>query len=106
MNDKERDNRYLRARERVDAIKQFYTSLIFYILFIGFLAWLNYYTNQWRYAWFLWAAFGFGIGVVVKAFQAFGWLPYMNKDWEERKIREYMDRDEESRDLPSKNRWQ
>lgn len=102
MNEREKENRYLRAKERVEAIKKFYTSLIFYIVFIGFLAWLNYYTNEWRYMWFLWAAIGWGIGLVFQAFKAFGWLPYMNKDWEERKIREFMDKDDER---SADNRW-
>lgn len=95
MVDFNKEQKYLRAKERVDALKKFYTSLFSYIVFIGFLAWLNYYTNEWRYMWFLWAAIGWGIGLIIQAFKAFGWLPYMNKDWEERKIREYMDKEDD-----------
>lgn len=101
MNDFEKENKYLRAKERVAAIKKFYSSLLSYVVFIGFLAGLNYYTNEWSNPWFLWAAFGWGIGLVFHSFKAFGWLPYLNKNWEERKIKEFMDKDNE----PSNDRW-
>lgn len=102
MKDLDKEAKFLQAKERVACIKKFYTSLMFYIVFIGFLAALNYYTNRWDYPWFLWAAFGWGIGIVIQAFKAFRWLPYMNKSWEERKIKEFMDKDN---DTSSGNRW-
>jgi len=101
MNDFNNENKYLRAKERVAAIKKFYSNLMSYVVFILFLAGLNYYTNEWRSPWFLWAAFGWGIGIVFHAFKAFGWVPYMNKNWEDRKIKEFMDNDNDQ----SNNRW-
>lgn len=100
MDFENRENKYLRAKEQVAEIKKFYTSLLFYVIFIGFLAALNYYTNEWRYMWFLWAAFGWGIGIVVQAIKAYKWAPFMTKDWEERKIKELMEQDENET-----NRW-
>lgn len=97
-----RENRYLRAKERVAEMKKFYSSLMFYIIFIGFLAALNYYTNEWSYMWFLWAAFGWGIGLIFQAIKAFNFTPFMNKNWEERKIREFMDKEEEG---SNNQRW-
>lgn len=97
-----KENRYLRAKEQVASIKKFYTSLFFYVIFIGFLAGLNWYSNELRYPWFLWAAIGWGIGLVFQAAKAFKWAPYMNKDWEERKIKEFMDKEEKS---STSNRW-
>ncbi len=94
-NKENRENRYLRAKEQVREMKKFYTSLVFYVIFIAFLGWLNYYTNEWRYMWFLWAAFGWGIGLVFQALKAFNWAPFMNKNWEERKIKELMDKEEQ-----------
>ena len=94
----DRENRYLRAKDQVAEIKKFYTSLFFYIVFISFLGGLNYYTNEWRYMWFLWAAMGWGIGLTFQAFKAFKWAPFMAKDWEERKIKELMDDEEEAQD--------
>jgi len=96
------ENRYYRAKERVREMKKFYSSLMLYVVFISFLAALNYYTNQWHYMWFLWAAFGWGIGLVFHAAKAFNWAPFMNKDWEDRKIKEFMERDETN---SSGQRW-
>ncbi len=97
----DKESKYMRAKDRVREMKKFYTSLGFYVVFIGFLAALNYYTNEFRYMWFLWAAFGWGIGLIFQALKAFNWAPFMNKDWEDRKIKELMDKDDEV----SNNRW-
>ena len=97
-----KENKYLRAKEQVREIKKFYTGLMFYIIFIGFLATINYYTNQWNYMWFLWAAFGWGIGIVFHAAKAFQWSPFLNKRWEERKIQEFMKEEEQKE---NSNRW-
>ena len=101
MDNYNNENKYMRAKDRVARIKKFYSSLLSYIVFITLLAGLNYYTNEWRSPWFLWAAFGWGIGLIFHAFKAFGWVPFMNKNWEDRKIKEFMDEDNEQ---PT-NRW-
>jgi len=93
MENFDKENKYFRAKERVEELKKFYSNLTSYVLVIAFLAAINYYTNGWSYAWFLWAAFGWGIGIVFHAVKAFQWNPYFNKDWEERKIKEFMDQD-------------
>ena len=51
--------------------------------------------------WFLWAAFGWGIGLIFQAAKAFNWAPFMNKNWEEKKIKELMDKE----DKFTNNRW-
>lgn len=86
-----KENKYIKAKERVERIKKFYSSLLSYVVFIAFLAALNYYIDGWDHPWFLWAAFGWGIGIVFSAVKAFQWNPFFNKDWEERKIKEFMD---------------
>jgi hypothetical protein len=89
-----RESKYLRAKERVEELKKFYGNLTSYIFVIGVLAIINYFTNEWRYMWFLWAAFGWGIGLVFHALKTFNLNPFFSKDWEERKIREFMDEEE------------
>ncbi|MDX1463098.1 MAG: 2TM domain-containing protein [Marinirhabdus sp.] len=91
----EQQQKYIRAKERVAEIKKFYNSLLGYAIFISLLAAVNYYVNEWRYMWFLWAAFGWGIGLVFQAAKAFQWNPFMGKDWEERKLKEFMDEEEQ-----------
>lgn len=93
METNKKDNKYFKAKRKVAEIKKFYTGLMMYIIVISFLAGVNYYSNEWRYAWFLWAAFGWGIGLFFQGVKAFNWNPIYGKDWEERKIREYMEKD-------------
>ncbi|RTE53104.1 histidine kinase [Arenibacter aquaticus] len=94
MENLDKENKYYRAKARVEAIKKFYLSLASYVVFIGFLAALNYWVNQWQYAWFLWAAFGWGIGLVFHAVKVFGVNAFFGRNWEERKIKEFMQDDE------------
>lgn len=100
----DKENRYLKAKQQVKEIKKFYTSLVSYIVFIGLLAGINYYTNEFRYAWFLWAAFGWGIGLIFQAVRAFDWNPFVSRDWEERKIKEFMEKEEHNKN--SLGRWE
>lgn len=95
-----RESKYVRAKERVEELKRFYGNLTSYVLVISLLAIINYWTNGWSYMWFLWAAFGWGIGLIFHAIGTFNLNPFFGKDWEERKIREIMDEEE------SKQRWE
>ena len=85
MNESEK---YLRARKRVDELKEFYGSLIAYFLVIPFLIFVNYRTS-WHFQWFWFPMLGWGLGLVVQAFKTFGY----GGDWEERKIRELMEKE-------------
>lgn len=100
MEDRDKENKYLKAKERVEEIKKFYTSLVSYVIVISLLAAINYYLDQWQYMWFLWAAFGWGIGLIFRAAKTFGLNPFFGRDWEERKIKEFMREDEH------KQRWE
>ena len=85
INDKER---YRNAKKRVDEIKGFYGNIIAYCVIIPFLIFINYRTS-WDHKWFFYPMFGWGIGVVIQGFMVFGY----GSDWEEKKIREYMNKD-------------
>ncbi len=93
----EKELKYLRAKERLDEVRKFYTKLVRSLLLIVFLAGVNYFLNEWRYMWFLWAAFGIGIGLVSNAIKVFGVNPFFGRDWEDRKIREFMEKDEQNK---------
>lgn len=94
-----RESKYLRAKERVTEIKKFYSSLMSSVFIVLFVAGINYYFNQWQHPWFLWVLFGFGISLVFKAFKIFGYNAFFGKHWEERKIREFLEEEEQ------KDRW-
>lgn len=86
------EKRYLKAKERVKGIKDFYSNLITYCIVIPFLWWLNLTTTD-----FLWALFptlGWGFGVIAHGMEAFGYNPLWGKKWEERKIQELMDKED------------
>lgn len=103
MENNTQENKYLRAKERVEELKKFYNNLIAYIIVNAGLAALNYWQNQWAYTWFLWSVFGWGIGLAFHAAKAFQWNPLFNKDWEERKVKEFMDKDAKD---SSGDRWE
>ncbi len=100
MKDEKKELKYLRAKERVQKLRKFYGNLTAYVLVISLLGFINYWTNGWSYMWFLWAAFGWGIGLSFHAISVFNLNPFFGKGWEERKIKEFM-KEEESR-----GRWE
>ncbi len=84
--------RYQKAKKQVKEIKGFYGHLTSYMIVLAILIYINLkYTPE--YLWFIWTMFGWGIGVFFHAVRAFNWFPFLNKDWEERKIRQYMNED-------------
>jgi len=85
--------RYQKAKERVEEIKGFYIHLITYILVNAVLVVVNLLTSP-EYYWFIWPLMGWGVGLVIHAISVFGGL--LGKSWEERKIKEIMDKDEQT----------
>ena len=84
--------KYLRAVERVEEIKGFYSSLIAYCIVIPFLIFINLkFVPQFHWFWF--PIMGWGIGLTFQAFKAFAYNPFLGRGWEERKIQEYMNED-------------
>ncbi|WP_420322970.1 2TM domain-containing protein [Flagellimonas sp.] len=97
MEQSKKESKYIRAKERVDELKKFYANVWSYIMVISALALINYLTNEFRYMWFLWAAFGWGIGIIFHAVGTFNLNPFFGKKWEERKIKELMEDDEKTK---------
>nr|WP_299338246.1 2TM domain-containing protein [Allomuricauda sp.] len=93
----DKETRYIRAKERVVELKKFYANLTSYVLVISVLALINYLTNDFRYMWFLWAAFGWGIGIFFHAVGTFNLNPFFGKGWEERKIKQIMEEEEKTK---------
>nr|WP_299389210.1 2TM domain-containing protein [Allomuricauda sp.] len=86
------EKRYIKAKERVKAIKDFYSNLTAYCIVIPFLWWLNFKTTSFLWAFF--PTFGWGFGVLAHGMEAFGYNPLWGKRWEERKIQELMDKED------------
>jgi hypothetical protein len=76
------------AKRRVSAIKGFYIHLAVFALVLGGLLIVDLATgSDW---WVHWVVLGWGIGVVAHAVAAFGRASRMVAEWEQRKLRELM----------------
>jgi len=85
------DKRYLRAKEKVEKIKGFYSNLASYLIVLPILAYVNFRTTD--FPWVIFPALGWGFGVMAHGMEAYGYIPFMGKNWEERKIKEFMNND-------------
>ena len=90
------ESNYLKAQKKVEEIKSFYGNLASYIVVNTGLAILNLTTSP-AHLWFFYPLVGWGIGVVMHGFKAFDYMPFLSNDWEERKVRELMDKDKSNR---------
>ena len=86
------EDKYLRAKKKVDDLKGFYSNLLSYCLVIPFLIFINLLTSPDHY-WFWYPMIGWGIGICFHAWGVFNRSSKLGKDWEERKIKEFMEND-------------
>jgi len=99
LNNKIEYEKYQLAKKQVEEIKGFYSHLVVYILVMGLLVFINLkYTPE--HLWFIYSMAGWGIGVLGHASKVFNWFPFMGKDWEARKIQQFME--EEKNNTKSK----
>ncbi len=90
--DQEEKQRHERARTRVKAIKGFYIhASAFVVVNIALFAINVLVGGVW---WFYWPLLGWGIGLGAHALNVFGFGGRLGQDWEERKTRELMDKEE------------
>lgn len=86
------ESNYLKAQKKIEDIKGFYGNLSSYVVIITGLAILNLTTSP-EHLWFMYPAIGWGIGVVIHGVSVFNYMPFLSKDWEERKMKELMDKE-------------
>lgn len=79
-------------KEKAKKLKGFYANLFAYVMVIPFLGWINYITNP-GFPWVIFPILGWGIGVAIHAMEAFNYHPILGKNWEERKLKELMNKD-------------
>jgi predicted membrane channel-forming protein YqfA (hemolysin III family) len=84
--------RYIEAQKRVKEIREFYEHLTVFILISAIIIAINLITSP-EYLWFVWCLLGWGIGVVLHGMKAFRFSPSFSKEWEERKIREILEKE-------------
>ena len=88
--------RYQLAQKQVENIKGFYGHLVSFIFVIFFLVVINLKYSP-KYLWFFWPMLGWGIGLLFHGLKVFNITPFLGKDWEERKIKEFMDREKQNK---------
>jgi hypothetical protein len=82
---------FQKAQKKVDDIKGFYANLMAFIVIMTALVVVNLVTTP-GYLWFIFPMIGWGIGVLVHGLSVFNYMPFMGEEWEERKIREIMEK--------------
>ncbi|OUS01994.1 histidine kinase [Flavobacteriales bacterium 33_180_T64] len=92
------DDSYVRARKHVQEVKEFYYSLISYVVVIPFLIFINYKTS-WSFQWFWFPMFGWGMGVIFHAYKVYVNDGVLGRNWERKKIEKFMHEEE------NKNHW-
>jgi hypothetical protein len=85
--------RYERARRRVREIRAFYLHLAVFVAVNTLLHVINLVATP-RVYWAFWPLFGWGIGLLAHGVATYRWMPFLGKEWEKRKIRELMDKDQ------------
>jgi len=87
---------YFRAQKKVEEIKGFYGHLVGYIFTIVVLAVINFVTSP-QFLWFFFPMLGWGVGVLIHGLSVFNYMPFFGCDWEERKIREFMEKEKSAK---------
>lgn len=86
------EDRYLKAQKKVEDLKGFYGNLSSYIIVNTGLLILNLVTSP-NHLWFFYPLMGWGIGVAIHGMSVFNYMPFLNRDWEEKKIQELMSKE-------------
>src|SRR6187402_2594609 len=88
--------RYYQAQKKVKEIKDFYAHLTIYVLCNPIVIVVNLMTSPgFLYFWF--SLLGWGIPIVLHGLKVFNYTQFFNKEWEEQKIKEFMEKEEQSR---------
>lgn len=83
------DENYEKARIRINELKDFYEHLIIFVIIITGLSIFNFFTSP-QFYWVLFVVLFWGIGLLLHGIFTFGRRGFLSKEWEERKIKEYM----------------
>ena len=74
-----------RAVEHVRGIRTFYIHALLYVAVIAGLALVNLFTGP-GHLWFLWAAFGWGVGLATHGLSVFEIVNLFGDEWEKRQV--------------------
>lgn len=95
--DYRKEDAYLRAKKKVDSMIGFYWHLAVYVvvnLFLIILVGTNNNEGFWTFGTFATPAF-WGIGLLFHFLGVFGPDFFFGKNWEQKKVKEYMDKEKQ-----------
>ena len=94
---KSEEYRYQKAKKRAREIKGFYYNLTAYCIIIPIIIGINLiYLPEYHFFWF--SMLGWGTGLLFHGMGAFDYNPILGKNWEERKIKEFIEAERQKRD--------
>jgi len=85
------EEKYRRARERVEEIRSFYIHVMVYVI-VNIVLFIINAVNSPGAWWFYWPLFGWGVAVFIHGVSVFGAKGLFGRNWEEKKIKEIMDK--------------
>ncbi len=94
----QKEEAYLRAKKKLDKLKGFYWHLASYVvvnIFLIVVIAIGNNGNIWHFGTFA-TAFFWGIGLVFHFLSVFGPAFFFGKNWEDRKIKEFMDKEKQN----------
>ncbi|PHS08121.1 MAG: histidine kinase [Kordia sp.] len=100
------EDRYNRAKKKVDKIKGFYTHAVVYVV-VNIILLLMIYSGCdndaefWNFGSFF-TAIGWGIGLLVHGVSVFGKDMLFGANWEEQKMQQFLKEEEEG----NNNKWE
>ena len=86
----EQQEKYTRAKKRVNEIKGFYSHLITYTAVMVLLIVIDF--RDAGNVWFYWPLMGWGMLIVSHAIKVFGLGGFLGVEWEQKKLQEEMTR--------------
>jgi hypothetical protein len=87
------DKAYDNARRKVKELRGFYNHLIAYAMINMFLIIINVLTSPGNW-WFYWVTIFWGFGLAWHGISVYSNRGLFSKEWEDRKMKEYMDKEE------------
>ena len=91
------DEKYEKAKKRVEDLKKFYSNLTSYVVINIILIIINLVTSPGK-LWFYWVTIFWGIAILLHASKVLVLKGrFLGEEWEEKKIQEIMNKEKEPR---------
>ena len=92
------DERYKKAKERVEELRKFYKNVVTYCVINIILIIIDLVTSPGHF-WFYWVTIFWGAALFLHAAKVFIFKgKFLGDEWEKKKIKEFMEKDGESQE--------